>query len=160
MKFSLASSLALTGVMAFAAIQTLQPLNARTGQWNITETIHWSNIPAQYAGMFQNPHTITFTSCVKTENLTTNPFSNPGSKCQWTVLKSTGTDMEVQTTSCRTDTEAGPFLASIHGTIHMQDAQDGTGAMDYSGQIQGISAAGHADYTGTWAAPTCSSDNQ
>lgn len=155
----LTPALALAGLAALLAAQTLQPLNARTGQWNITETVHYANIPAQWASMMPNNHVIKYTSCVKPEELNTNPFGNPSDKCQWTVLKSTGTDMEVQGTGCQFDPQLGG-TGSVHGTIHMQDAQDGTGAMDFSLQIQGMALSGHADFTGTWASPSCSADSQ
>lgn len=156
MKFNLA--VALTGLAALLAAQTLQPLNARTGEWKITETVHYSNVPAQWASMMPNNHVVKYTSCVRAEDLKSNPWSNPGSHCQWTVVKSTGSDMELQGSGCQLDARLGD-TGSVHGTIHLQDSQNGTGSMDFSAQMQGLVISGHADYTGTWAGAACTNDN-
>lgn len=74
-------------------------------------------------------------------------------------MKSTGSDMEVRGTGCQFDSRTGG-TGSVHGTIHMQDAQHGTGSMEFSATIQGMSISGHSDFTGKWASSSCSNDNQ
>src|SRR5437879_5859620 len=107
--------------LALTAAEDVQPLNAKTGLWQMTETINWTGLPPQYAAAMRNGQTKNYTSCVKTKDLSSNPWAG-GSKerCVWTVLKSTGTDMEVQGTSCEMGKELG-MTSEVHGTIHVSD---------------------------------------
>jgi hypothetical protein len=45
--------------------------------------------------------------------------------------------------------------AEAHGTMHVVDSQDGTGSIDITLSGNGLTAQGHASYTGKWVAPSC-----
>src|SRR5580704_8587148 len=88
---------------AFAA-QQVRPLNVKTGLWQMTQTVTWTGLtglPPQLAAVLQNGQKVAYRSCVKTTDLSTNPWADgSGQHCRWTVLNSSGNDMEVKGTSC------------------------------------------------------------
>jgi|SRR5579872_4908513 len=149
----------VTGLFVFVGVattQTLQPLKAQTGQWQITAMVSWSGLPPQMAAMMTAAVPTTYKSCVAAKDLSTNPWSNgSGNKCPWKVLNSTGSDMEVQATSCNLGNNAGMKM-DIHGTIHLQDSEHGTAMMTMTLTSNGQTANGTASYTGAWIGATCS----
>src|SRR5580704_8095590 len=74
--------LSATGLLA----ATLEPLNVKTGLWQVTMISKVSMLPA--------PTTSTYKSCVKKEDLDKYPFTDPKDKCIWTVQSSTGSKMD------------------------------------------------------------------
>ena len=148
------------GVICFAvslagvATEKIQPLNAKTGLWQTTQTVKLTGLPPQMAAAI-NP-TVTYKGCVKPEDLGTAAWANGGSrlKCSsWTVLKSTGTDMEVQGDGC----ELGyGMTASGHGSFHLQESEHLTGSIDYAVTGNGQALQGHASYTSKWIGAACS----
>lgn len=149
----------LAASLAFAATGNIQPLKARTGLWQITETVNWTlppNLPPQYAALFQSGIPHQYKSCVKPKDLSSNPWSEgAGRKCTWTVLKSNGTDMEIHG-SCDLSREWNmPMRAEGNGKIHIVDSENGTGSQDFTLTGNGMTAKGHATYTGKWIAATC-----
>lgn len=149
------AALCLTTLLAYAAAGNVQPLNVKTGLWEMTETITWTGLPPQLAPVMQNGKTIKRRSCVKAQNLTSNPWAEgSGEKCAWTVLNSTGTDMEVRGTSCNLGTPNG-MAAEANGTIHVVDSENGTGSFAVTLTGNGQTMHGHAQYTGKWIGPSC-----
>ena len=143
-----------TGAM-IAAMQPLQPLNVKTGLWQMTQTVTWTGVPPQLQTVLPSGRKSSYTSCVKSADLTTNPWADgSGQHCRWTVLKSTGTDMEVKGTSCDLGNDAG-MSAEIHGTIHVVDPEHGTGSMQITMSGDGQTLNGQASYTGKWIAARC-----
>jgi hypothetical protein len=134
--------------------QQLQPLNVKTGLWLITKAVTWTNLPPQMAYMMRAPQQMTYNSCVTAQNLTSNPWAEgSGDRCVWTVLNSTGTDMEVQATGCSL---GNGMTAQVHGHIHILDSQDGTGSMTLAVNAgSGQTFNGQATYTGKWVNSTC-----
>jgi len=141
-----------------AASDRMRPLNVKAGLWQMTETVTWTGLPPEYAAMMKNAKPINYKSCVKEKDLSTNPFAS-GSKegCSWTALKSTGTDMEVEGKSCDMGKEWG-MTADVHGTIHAEDSENGTGTFDIVLTGNGQTMKGHATCTGKWAAGSCPAD--
>jgi hypothetical protein len=130
----------------------LVPLNVKTGLWQMTETVTWTGLPPQLAAAM-NSHPITYKSCVKTQNLNSNPWGEgSGEHCQWTAATSNGTDMQVQGSSCQM---GNGMTAQAQGTIHVVDSQDGTGSFDVTVTGNGQTMHGHATYTGKWLGATC-----
>ena len=149
------ATLCLTAFLGYAAASNLQPLNVKTGLWQISKTITWSGLPPQYASVMKNGQTIKYNSCVKAENLASNPWANgSGEKCVWTVLSSTGTDMEVRGVSCSMGKNYG-MSAEAHGTIHIVDSEDGTGSFAATLTGNGLTMNGNASYTGKWVSANC-----
>jgi len=100
-----AASLALT------AAGNMQPLNVKTGLWQMTQSVTWTGLPPQLAAAMKNGQIVRYKSCVKDKDLNGNPWANgSGEKCVWTVLNSNGTDMEVKGTSCEMGKEYGMQL--------------------------------------------------
>jgi len=137
--------------LAFGQTQTSQPLNAKTGLWQITQTTTWTGLPPQYAAAMKNGQPKSYTSCIKAKDLSSNPWAEPGSHCAWTVLKSNGTDMETRG-SCQQDDGT---TADAHATIHLSDSEHGTGNVDLTLANNGQTMKGHATYTGKWLGATC-----
>jgi hypothetical protein len=147
----------LLGVsVVIAAALQFQPLNVNTGLWQITQTMTWNSLPPPVAAMLRSmPQTRTYQSCVTAQDLNTNPWARgSGDGCTWTVLNSTGTDMEVQGTGCQLGSDYG-MTAQIHGQIHILDPQDGTGQMTMTLSGNGQTATGQASYTGKWVGASC-----
>jgi Protein of unknown function (DUF3617) len=136
-----------------AAAGDQQPLNAKTGLWQMTEIVTWTGLPPQYAAMMKNGVPRKYKSCVKEKDLSSNPWAGgSGENCAWTVLKSSSTDMEVRGKSC----QMGEYgTADVHGTIHMSDSENGTGSFDVILNANGQTMNGHASYTGKWASASC-----
>lgn len=143
----------LAACLAFAQAGKLQPLNVKTGLWETTQTVKLTGLPPQIAAAI-NP-TVTYKSCVKPKDLSTNAWANEGSglKCSsWNVLKSTGTDMEVQASGC----EGGyGMTGGGHGNIHVQDSEHVTGSIDYTVTGNGLAVQGHGTHTSKWIGATC-----
>jgi Protein of unknown function (DUF3617) len=145
--------LGITTAIALAA--GLQPLDVKTGLWQVTETVTWTGYPPQFGAAMGNARTHSHEMCVRTPDLSTNPWGQgSGEKCTWTVLSSTGTDMEVRGTSCEMGSEYG-MTAEVHGRIHVLDAKDGTGSFDIVMTGNGHTINGHASYAGKWVGSSC-----
>lgn len=130
-----------------------RPLNVKTGLWQMTEVVTWTGLPPQYASMMKSGQPIKYKSCVKEKDLSSNPWTNEREKCAWTALKSSSTDMEIETKAC----QMGEFgTADIHGTIHASDTENGTGSLSIVMTMNGQTLKGHVDYTGKWLAADCS----
>ena len=148
-------ALSLLGTtVAVAVAASFHPLNVNTGLWQKAETTTWTGLPPQLESAM-NGRTHHYQSCVKPEDLTTNPWAD-GSResCKWTVIKSTGSEMEVRGTSCDMGNQYG-MTAEVHGKIHVLDSEDGTGSFDIAMTGNGQTVNGHASYTGKWVGPTC-----
>ena len=83
-KMILLVAVLLSATVLLAA--TLEPLNVKTGLWQVTMTSTINGLPA--------PTTSTYKSCVKKEDLDKYPFTDPKAKCTWTVQSSTGSKMD------------------------------------------------------------------
>jgi len=148
--------ISLAACLVLAQTAKIQPLNAKTGLWQTTQTVKLTGLPPQMAAAI-NP-TVTYKGCVKPEDLSTGAWANEGSrlKCSsWTVLKSTGTDMEVKAAGC----EMGyGMTASGQGNFHLQDSGHLTGSIDYTITGNAQALQGHASYTSKWIGATCSAE--
>jgi hypothetical protein len=142
--------------LVFAAAGDIQPLKVKTGLWQMTETIKWTGLPPQMASMMKAaPPTITYKSCVRAKDLSTNPWADgSGDKCTWTVLNCNGSDMEVQGKACALGKDYG-MSADVHGKIHVLDSENGTASMEVTVTGNGQTMNGHASYTGKWISDTC-----
>jgi Protein of unknown function (DUF3617) len=141
--------------LVFAAAGQLQPLNVKTGLWKLTKAITWTDLPPQMAAMMKAAPQTTYSSCVTTKDLNTNPWANgSGDNCTWTVLNSTSTDMELQGTGCSFGKNSG-MTADVHGQIHIQDSENGTGSMALTLNGNGQTMHGVATYSGKWISASC-----
>jgi hypothetical protein len=154
-KAAAAAVLCLAASLAYSAAGNVQPLNVKTGLWQMNQTMTWTGLPPQLAAAMKNGRTLNYKSCVKAKDLNSNPFADgSGQKCTWTVLNSTGTDMEVKGTSCDMGKEYG-MTSEVHGKIHVVDSENGTGTFDIALTGNGQTMNGHASYTGKWMSARC-----
>ena len=153
MRTKIVALISLGTIMAAAVAASLQPLKVKTGLWQMVETVTWTGLPPQMAAAMGNGRTHSYQSCVKPEDLSSNPWANGSHEsCMWTVLNSTGTDMEVRGTSC--DMGRG-VAAELHGKIHVLDSENGTAAFDLLVNANGQTMNGHASYVGKWIGSSC-----
>src|SRR5512137_1808834 len=120
-KTILLTAISLLGIVLLAA--TLEPLNVKTGLWQVTMTNTISGLPA--------PTTNTYKSCVKKEDLDKYPFTDPKAKCNWTVQNSTGNKMDA-TGTCMPDGQ-GKIDFNIHLEAPDSENVKGTGQLTFSG---------------------------
>ncbi len=142
-------------VLASAVVGSdqFQPLNVKTGQWQVTENYTVTGLPA---GAPAGPRTITFKSCVTKEGLSSNPFNDPRQKCNWKVLNSSATDMEVRGVSCVMPGEQ--MTATYHFKLHVVDSEHVKGSGEWSAVMQGMNLNGNATGSSKWIGVTCSSE--
>ena len=121
---------------------TLEPLNVKTGLWQVTMVSKINGMPA--------PTTTTYKSCVKKEDLDKYPFTDPKAKGNWTVVSSTGSKMEA-TGTCMPE---GQGKVDFTMSLEALDTENvkGTGQLTITGPI---SMQGTYSATGKWAGATC-----
>lgn len=140
------------------AINAITPLNMKTGLWQTTMTGKVTGLPPQLAAAV-NP-TSTHKSCVTPEQLTRSQWTKGLTKCSSvTVLKSTGTDIDVEMKGC------GKMMAEGHGKFHLADPGHLTGSVDMTMILNGNTPFGgngpihsHTDFTSIWIGATCPAD--
>jgi hypothetical protein len=75
-------AIAVAAICLAASLATaagdVQPLNAKTGLWQMTQIMTWTGLPPQYAAAMRNGQPMKYKSCVKEKDLSSNPFA-PGS---------------------------------------------------------------------------------
>jgi hypothetical protein len=132
----------LVWVAVFIAA-ALDPLNIKTGLWQVTMTSKISTLPA--------PTTQTYQSCVKKEDLDKYPFKDPKDNCDWKVISSTSSEMEA-TGTCKPE---GMGNVSFKMKLVAGDSENvkGTGQLAINGPGGNISGT----YTGTgkWIGAMC-----
>jgi hypothetical protein len=103
-----------------------QPLNVKTGLWQVTMTTTIQG---------QRPSTTTYNSCVKKEDLDKYPFTNPDFKCTWTVQTSTSSRMDAKGTCMTSD---GKVDFNIQLDALSTESVKGTGQMSMQGPAGAI----------------------
>lgn len=122
-----------------------QPLNVKTGLWHVTG----SN---QFMG---NPMKTDYKKCLTAKDLNTNPFTNgPDEKCTWTVLTSTGSDMEVKGTGCEAGKEYG-MNTTVNLKLHAVDNENVQGSLQGTATGNGQTVNLNGNYTGKWMSASC-----
>ena len=134
----------LSGTVLLAA--HLEPLNVKSGLWQVTMTSKINRLPA--------PTTSTYKSCVKKDDLNKYPFTDPEAKCRWNVVSSTSTTMEAAGTCAPEGMGKVVFKmrlqaidpGNVQGTGEMTaHAPDGPLNGTYSGSARWVSANCPAD---------------
>jgi hypothetical protein len=123
----------------------VQPLNVKPGLWEVTMNI-------AMAGMGAPPHTNTYRSCLKKEDLNKYPFSDPDNRCTYTVLSSTGTTMEARGT-CAPGSEGAKIDFKLRLDAIDTENVKGTGQMTMS--VGGTTMNGSYTATSKWLSGTC-----
>ena len=137
--------LILLTVVSFAATVVaaadLQPLNVKTGLWQVTTTTTVQGMPA--------PLTQTYKSCVTDTNKY--PFPDRDNECTYKVQSSTSTHMEVSG-NCQYQTGE---KADFKIRLDVDDSEHAHGAGQAT--IAGPAGTMHGDYSGKgkWIAARC-----
>ncbi len=153
---------ALMASLAFATEQKLEPLNLKTGLWQSTTKWKYTGLPPQMAQIAEAAKpTRPAKLCLKPEDLNPDKWTTKGlglNCSSITVLKSTGTDLEVGAKGC----DAGNGMtADGHGEFHVLDSEHVTGSIDatFTGNMpfptNGSAVHMHIDYTHKWLGGTC-----
>jgi hypothetical protein len=155
-----------------AAIAQFQPLNVKTGQWEITVTsaINMTLPPEAQAAMARlppaqqealrsrfggKPQTRTFKSCITQADLAKGPFQDPSQNCNWSVVTSTSSDVQMHGTICRSGDQKNDMTGDFSVEIHVIDSENSTGTVQINGAGNGQTIASNATLTGKWLGSTC-----
>ena len=127
------------------AADSYQPLNVKAGLWQVTGTNQFGAAPVK----------VNYKKCITTKDLNTNPWVNgPEEKCTWTVVNSTGTDMEVKGTSCEAGKEYG-MNTNIDLKLHAVDSENVKASMQGSSTGNGQTMNVNGTFTGKWMSASC-----
>ncbi len=156
--------------LAVLANEKVQPLNVKTGLWQVTMTSAVSGLPpippemlarmtpeqrAKFEAVMKargsgTPKTRTYTSCVTKEQLDSDPFSDNTKNCTRTVLRSTGSAMEIREVCQEADIKSDLTIQiqaldseNVKGSGHVTDA-GGNRAMNIA-----------TDFTAKWLGAAC-----
>ena len=130
--------------VVFAA-DNYQPMNVKTGLWEVR---HTNNLGG-------SQHTSSYKTCVTAKDLQSNPWGKgPEEKCDWTVIKSTSSDMEVHGTSCEAGKEFG-MQTEVSLKIHAVDQSNVKATMQGTSTGNGQTMPFGGTFTGKWVSPSC-----
>jgi hypothetical protein len=130
----------LTATVVVAA--SLAPLGIDIGAWQVTMTSSINGMP---------PHTTSYTSCVKTEDLTKYPFTDPKANCSWNVVSSTSNSMQANG-SC-----SPPNMGTLQFAIQLTaiDTQHVQGTGQVTASTPNGPISGSYSGTGKWIGAQC-----
>lgn len=148
---------------ALAAV-TQQPLNVKTGLWQVEYTLNYSDLSPQLQAMLDRltPEQRAamgyggkraYKHCVTEKQLNT-PWTQGDVNCDWTILKSTSSELNVHGTSCRMGKNEG-LNTEVEYKIHAIDSEHVQATMHGTGTGNGISATLDGTYDGKWIGGTC-----
>jgi hypothetical protein len=127
---------------------TVQPLNVNTGLWQVTGT---NNV----AG---SDHPINYKKCVSEKQLGEPWVNGPDEKCTWTVVNSTGTDMEVNGKSCEAGKQYG-METNIDLKLHVVDSENVNATMQGTMTGNGQTMNMNGKLKAKWLGAKCGSDD-
>jgi hypothetical protein len=163
--------------MAVNAADKSQPLNVKTGLWQITATNTTSGLPPIPANMQARidkmtpeqraswetamksrfgatPRTTTHKQCVTNEDLDKDPFSGRDDKCNWTVVTSTRSEREMHGSSCEVGESEG-MKTDIDMKLQVVDSENVKASLEGTATGNGHTVNINGAYTGKWIGPAC-----
>jgi uncharacterized protein DUF3617 len=112
----------------------------KPGLWHVTGT-------NQFMG---NPMKTDYKKCITAKDLNSNPWVNgPDEKCTWTVVTSTGSDIEIKGTSCELGKEYG-MNTNVDLKLHAVDSENVKASMQGSSTGNGQTTNLSGSFTGKW----------
>jgi hypothetical protein len=120
----------------------LAPLSINTGLWQVTMTSSINGMP---------PHTVTYTSCVRSEDLTKYPFTDQKANCTWNVLSSTSSTMEANGTCMPRNMGTLQFMMKLTAL----DAQHVQGTGQVTANTPNGPMSGNYSGAGKWIGAQC-----
>ena len=144
MRITLSLALLFLATVLFAA-SNYQPLKVKPGLWHVTGA-------NQYMG---NNMKTDYKKCIKEKDLNTNPWVNgPDENCSWTVVTSTGSDIEIKGTSCNLGREYG-MNTNVDLKLHAVDAENVKASMQGTSTGNGQTVNVNGAFTGKWMGASC-----
>jgi hypothetical protein len=128
----------------------ITPLNVKTGLWQSTTTFA---ISGGQLGNAARPNTETHKGCLTQQDLRKDPFaakSMADMKCHEDLIRSTGSDAEVQV-SCTDGTNSGAFHIAIHAGDQEHVSGNGQGTATFFGQTMNS----NVKFQSRWLQATC-----
>lgn len=159
---SVASCLAVCVAVLFAVDE--QRLNVKPGVWHVEYNVKYSGLPPQMQAMMDRMTAQqkaamgiaapkAYKMCLKEKDLNQG-WTRGDDSCRWKVVKSTSSDLELHSTSCR----AGDSEVDL--TFHAVDSEHVRATMHGTGTEQGTKVTLDGNYTGTWMGATCPANLQ
>jgi hypothetical protein len=141
-KLTLLGAISLAATVVVAA-DNIQPLNVKTGLWQVTTTTTIQGMGA--------PETRSYKSCVTKENQKQYPFADRDHDCQYKVQSSTGSHMDLSGSCLYQGGEKANFEIQLD-VIDSEDVQ-GKGQLT----LAGPQSAMHGEYSGNgkWIGASC-----
>lgn len=153
-----ASCLVVFVAVLFAAEEVqVQPLNVKPGMWQVQAEVKYSGLPPQYQAMMEQQKAAT-KICVKAKDLN-KPWS-VGDSCRWTVLKSTGDDLNAHGNACQHGSYAAGSDLDMDINVHALDSEHVRATLHGTGNLQGNKITVDGNYTGKWLGSTCSANSK
>jgi hypothetical protein len=157
-----------------AAIAQLQPLNVKTGQWQVTLTSSVNATlppeaqaalarlpPAQQEALRSRfgggPQTRTYPKCLKQTDLANGAFQDPNQTCNWTTVMSSPNDMQLRGTMCRANGR-DDMTGDVTVTIHAIDSENATGSVQFNAAGRGTNIASNSTFTSKWVGAACTTN--
>jgi hypothetical protein len=161
MIFTVACSVMCASLLAAV---TEEPLNVKTGLWQVEMKLNYIGLPPQMQAMLDQmtPQqraaaglggTKTHKQCVTPKEVNT-PMVQGDDSCHWTVLKSTRSDLEVHGTSCQGGKNQG-LSTQVEVKVHAIDSEHVRAIVHGTGTGNGVNATLDGTYAGTWIGATC-----
>ncbi len=148
MRTSILLGVVLVSSAILFAANDYQPLKVKTGQWQVATT-------SDLAG---SQHTNSYTTCVTAKDLNTNPWAKGSDdNCQWTVVSSTASDMEVHGAACAAGKDYG-METTVDIKFHVVDSENVKASMQGTAKGNGQTVNFHGTYTGKWIGSSCPAD--
>lgn len=172
------AGICLLAAVVFAGAAKVQPLNVKTGLWQVTMTRTINGLPplppdmqarlaqmspeqrARLEAMMKSqtggrPQTITYKSCVTKEDLDKETFTGPDADCNWTILSSTTTELEAKGTACRMGQNLGMKTDVNDLKVQALDSEHTKASGEFTAVGNGQSMSGKFALTGKWIGATC-----
>ena len=147
MRNTISLAILFTATILFAA-NGYQPLNVKPGLWHVTGTNQFMGTPTK----------ADYKKCITAKDLNTNPWVNgPEEKCTWTVVTSTGSDMEIKGTSCELGKEYG-MDTNVDLKLHAVDSENVKASMQGTSTGNGQTMNVSGTFTGKWMGSSCSAN--
>lgn len=154
-------------LMVFAAVvfwatilvagSNYQPMNVKAGLWQVTGETHYSGLP-NASGDQKLP--INYKTCVTQKDLNTNPWAKGSDeKCNWKLLNSTATDMEVQGTSCAAGRADG-MQSEVTIKYHAVSPETVKATAQGTSVGNGMSLKFNSSFNGRWVSSSCPADTK
>lgn len=170
----------LLAAAAAMAATGLQPLHVKVGLWQSTVSnqlggglppdmqARLAALPpdqrAKIEAMMQKqfsgtPQNSTFKSCLTQKDLNDSSPWGSGTKCNWTVITSTSSDLEARGTDCDAGKKEG-MNSEFHVKVHVVDSEHVKATFDGTMTGNGHTMTMNGNYTSEWVGPTCPADTK